>query len=472
MSENCKIYTPKEYVEEVLDAIGYSDNLYGRSVLENSCGIGDILCTIVERYIVSSINRGFNHDEIKKGLERDICGTEIDYESVNECKKNLTQVAENYGIRRVNWQIIHCDYLKNKMERSFDYIIGNPPYIVYRDINKNDQEYIRENFETCKKWKFDYYYAFIEKSIIDLAVNGKMAYIVPYSFYKNEGASLVRELIKPFVTRVIDYTHSKKFPGVITSSTMLVLQKRPSLSIQYDDVNKNVTSIIPKEILSSKWVFNTGSYNKGEYVFGDYFNVFNTVATLFNEAFVLNDFEKVGNYYCVGDRKVEAGIVKPAISRKKGDNALNVAIIFPYYFQSGNLMHYTEQQLKDLFPHAYEYLTQFKDDLVKRTRDEKAKWFEYGRSQALTTVFSEKLVFPSIGTKKIYTTLVDKETIPLAGFFVTAKSKSHTLEEAKSILESPEFYSYLCCCGVFTTGYSRRISVKDVLAYRFSNWGN
>ena len=75
-------------------------------------------------------------------------------------------------------------------------------------------------------------------------------------------------------------------------------------------------------------------------------------------------------------------------------------------------MHYTEQQLKDLFPHAYEYLTQFKDDLVKRTRDEKAKWFEYGRSQALTTVFSEKLVFPSIGTKKIYTTLVDKETIP------------------------------------------------------------
>lgn len=80
MAENCKVYTPKEYVDEILNTIGYYGNLYGQSVLENSCGIGDILCTIVERYIISSINMGFNHDEIKKGLERDICGTEIDSE--------------------------------------------------------------------------------------------------------------------------------------------------------------------------------------------------------------------------------------------------------------------------------------------------------------------------------------------------------------------------------------------------------
>ena len=470
MAENCKVYTPREYVDEVLNAIEYSDNLFGKSVLENSCGIGDILCTIVERYIATSINAGMDHDDIKNGLERDICGTEIELDSVNECKRNLSRISERYDIFGVNWQIIHCDYLKYNMGRSFDYVIGNPPYIVYRDINKSDQEYIRNHFNTCKKWMFDYYYAFIEKSVMDLSADGKMAYIVPYSFYKNEGASLARELIKPYVTHIFDYTHSKKFPGVITSSTLLVLQKCLSETLRYHDVNSGVIRTIPKESLLSKWTFNDTPYNEGEFVFGDYYSVHNTVATLYNKAFVLNEFEKIDGYYRVGKKQIEDGIVKPAISRKKGKQALNVAIIFPYYFQGGKLMHYTELELKSLYPYAYDYLSQFKDKLENKTRDGKTEWFEYGKSQALTTVFSEKIVFPSIETKKITVTIVDKEMIPLAGFFVTAKSKRHTLEEAKRILESPAFYTYLCYCGVFTTGHSRRISVKDVLSYRFSEW--
>ena len=42
--------------------------------------------------------------------------------------------------------------------------------------------------------------------------------------------------------------------------------------------------------------------------------------------------EKIDGYYRVGKKQIEDGIVKPAISRKKGKQALNVAIIFPYYF--------------------------------------------------------------------------------------------------------------------------------------------
>ena len=38
MANNCKIFTPIEYVKELLDVIGYKDQLYGKSILENSCG--------------------------------------------------------------------------------------------------------------------------------------------------------------------------------------------------------------------------------------------------------------------------------------------------------------------------------------------------------------------------------------------------------------------------------------------------
>ena len=36
MANNCKIFTPEEYVEELLDAVEYREHLYGQSVLENS----------------------------------------------------------------------------------------------------------------------------------------------------------------------------------------------------------------------------------------------------------------------------------------------------------------------------------------------------------------------------------------------------------------------------------------------------
>lgn len=470
MAENCKVYTPKEYVIEVLDAIGYINNLHGMTVLENSCGIGDILCTVVERYIVSSFQDGFTLQETKTGLESDICGTEIDHVSVVECKKNLSAIAEKYGIIDVNWNIIECDYLRNQMGRTFDYVIGNPPYIVYRDIEKKDQEYIREKFPTCKKWKFDYYYAFVEKSVSDLSVNGKMAYIVPYSMYKNEGASLLRELIKPYVTQIIDYTHSKKFPGIVTSSTVLMLQKSETAAFRYLDANSKNCILIQKDKLASKWVFTEREKTIGKYRFSDYYNANNTIATLCNKAFVLDSFVINDGYYIVGDQKIEMEMVKPAISRKKGKKAKDVAIIFPYYFENGNLKHYSEQELQTKCPYTLKYLEQKKKDLGDRASDKNAKWFEYGRSQALTTVLSPKIVIPSIETKSISASIVSANTIPLAGFFITVKDESHSLEEAKRILESKEFYDYLCDCGIFTTGHSRRMSVKDVLAYTFNEW--
>jgi adenine-specific DNA-methyltransferase len=36
MANNCRIFTPTEYVNELLDAIGYKGQLYGKSILENS----------------------------------------------------------------------------------------------------------------------------------------------------------------------------------------------------------------------------------------------------------------------------------------------------------------------------------------------------------------------------------------------------------------------------------------------------
>lgn len=42
MNKKCQVFTPADYVEELLDSVGYTENLYGKRILENSCGDGNI----------------------------------------------------------------------------------------------------------------------------------------------------------------------------------------------------------------------------------------------------------------------------------------------------------------------------------------------------------------------------------------------------------------------------------------------
>ena len=48
MDIRCQQFTSYEIANEMLDLLGYQHNLYGKTLLENSCGEGNILCLAVE----------------------------------------------------------------------------------------------------------------------------------------------------------------------------------------------------------------------------------------------------------------------------------------------------------------------------------------------------------------------------------------------------------------------------------------
>lgn len=470
MANNCKIFTPTEYVNELLDVIGYKDQLYGKSILENSCGDGKILVEIVRRYIIFCRSIRLSDEEIKRGLEIDICGIELEHINAVQCKKNLDLVAAKFGIKNVIWDIIEGDYLRLRLDRKFHFVIGNPPYIVYRDIEEKDRIYLRSKFKSCKQGKFDYYYPFVEKSIMDLEKKGKMAYIIPYSIYKNVFASNLREYIKPYITKIYDYTYQNKFPGTVTSSTILLLEKKSSMHFFYIDVVAGKEIKIDKASLEKKWKFAVTKTVRGKYRFGDYFQVNNTIATLCNKAFLLEEYNKNDRYFLLpnGD-KIEIEIVKPAVSKKRGKKSHDVAIIFPYYYKKGKLCHYQEDEFREKFPETTIHLMRYKEALKERAADKNALWFEYGRGQAITKIHNEKLVMPSIISSKINITLENEDVIPCAGFFVTRNSE-YTLLQAKKVLESQSFFKYLELIGIFTTGKSRRLTVKDIAEFTFEDW--
>ncbi len=71
-------------------------------------------------------------------------------------------------------------------------VIGNPPYAHFNQLPKETAEKVKKIIETSEG---DIYYAFIIQSINLLQEGGELIYIVPYHFFYNTHAKVVREHI-------------------------------------------------------------------------------------------------------------------------------------------------------------------------------------------------------------------------------------------------------------------------------------
>ena len=147
MEHNFQIPTPLDYVDKLLDIANYKENLFGKTILENSCGDGNILVEIVRRYILDSKNHGFDKSQISKGLERDIWAYEIDENCVETCLKRLEQLRRDEGLRQINWNIINDDYLFSD-SKQYCFIVGNPPFITYHNLPLNTREKLKASFKS------------------------------------------------------------------------------------------------------------------------------------------------------------------------------------------------------------------------------------------------------------------------------------------------------------------------------------
>lgn len=471
MNKKCQVFTPENYVRELLDCVGYTERLYGRKILENSCGDGNILVVVVQRYIDDCIANGLSRTKIKNGLSRDIYGIEIDPEQFQKCIGNLNQVLKKNNIKGVEWKIFNEDYLRWDDTLQFQFIVGNPPYITYSELAKSEQKYVRENFSTCVKGKFDYCYAFIEKSIKTLAQDGKMAYLIPSSIFKTVFGLNLRNYMKPYITGIKDYTQEKVFDTALVKSAIMVLDKQRQHSVlHYRDMTEGKDINIPVNRLTDKWFF-AKNVKKGMRRFGDYFKVSHVVATLLNEAYVLkeeNYQETEQGFICKG-HIIERDMVRDTATPRSMRYQKNEKIIFPYIYKDGHLVRFEKGEFEIKYPEAAAYLNEFRDDLEKRQSDTGAKWYEYGRSQALAGLDRDKLLVSTVITENIAVYRLPRECIPYAGMYIVRgeENTEYTLEDAQRILESRDFRQYVLDVGIHISGSSLRITSKDVEDYRF-----
>ena len=471
MASNCQIPTPQKYVQQMLDYVDYSKKLYGKKVLENSCGEGNILLEVVKRYIESAKSEKHSAEEIKNGLNKDIEAYEIDKECIEKCKNRLNKLAASYGIEGIEWNIKNNDFLKEDVQNRYDFIMGNPPYITYHDMDDSQREFLKKSFSTCNNGRFDYCYAFIEASLKTLKNRGKMVYLVPCSIMTNKFAGDLRVKLSKYITEIYDYRTIKIFSQALTSSVIIVCENLTNKSdLKYHLVKENtIFEIERKKLTDAKWSVTRDDNNIGV-KFSDFFEVKNSVATLLNEAFIFKEYERRDDYYIIDEYKIEEELVKDAASIKslsRGENSYK--IIFPYRIEDGKRKDYSENEFEDRFPGAVRYLKQFKDKLKKRKKDKNTLWFQYGRSQAITSVTGNKLIIPMVITKEVHVYEVGENAVPYAGYFIKCRENSRLgLQDAKKILESKDFYDYVKICGTPTTATSYRISVNDIKKYKIN----
>ena len=154
-------FTPVDIKSEALSLIEFSD---GDSILENSCGTGEFIHSILE------INENVNIDAF-----------DIDEQLVNI-------VSENFNVNA------QCqDFLLLSETKMYDKVIGNPPYFQMKKADAVEAGY--KNYLDVCAGKPNIYAMFIKASIDALKVGGELVYVVPTSMNNGNDFRLLRDYI-------------------------------------------------------------------------------------------------------------------------------------------------------------------------------------------------------------------------------------------------------------------------------------
>lgn len=222
------IFTKSEITSLILDLANYrpeTTRLAQHRLLEPSCGDGAFLAEITRRLIASERYHLPAIDWHDPALDGALTACDINSGFVSLARAQIAALlqSETCPLDRAtalaNTWIRHVDFLLTPWSQTFDFVVGNPPYVRIEDLPPKVLLRYRECFPTCAD-RADLYIAFFEQGLRLLSPRGTLAYICANRFAKNLYGRGLRQLIardyhvryylnlehtQPFVTAVSAY---------------------------------------------------------------------------------------------------------------------------------------------------------------------------------------------------------------------------------------------------------------------------
>lgn len=230
------IYTRSEVVNFILDLVGYTDDraLYQMSLLEPSFGDGDFLLVIVKRLVNS-----WRKNEYINNLDFDILlnsirAIEIHKNTFESTRFKLIEqlknenFTSNQAIQLVDTWLIKDDFLLTSINQSFDFVVGNPPYVRQELIDNHLILKYRSLYKTIYD-RADLYIPFIERSLSLLSTQGSLGFICADRWMKNKYGSPLRKFISDnFHLQIyVDMTDTDSFhSNVIAYPAISIITKK------------------------------------------------------------------------------------------------------------------------------------------------------------------------------------------------------------------------------------------------------
>ena len=360
------------------------------------------------------------------------------------------------------WHTWFADVFDNG---GFDIVIGNPPYIEFKNYPKSEKDKLCHYITA--KGKYDLYIPFIEMGINLLKKRGSLSYICPTRFMKRDYGRALRAFINTSakIGYIIDFTDVQIFENAMTYTGIFnIINDKPYANylFGYSQNLDNKFDIITSEKLNDDvWEFSIGTkelllqkIKKNKPSLYDICDgIIQGIATGKDSVFLVQQ-DTIRAY------NLEKELLHPFLKGKDISpyfiNWSGFYVIYPYD-SNGKVI--DEKKLQMLYPNTYTYLESQREQLKGRGYFDRSTklWFELWNQRKPSKFEGEKLVTLDNASKNSFaldtesyfgtTTVYNiKITDPrYSTKYVLAILNSKVLDfyhKAKSIPQANGFYRY------------------------------
>ena len=117
--------------------------------------------------------------------------------------------------------LMEADFLEG-LDRKFDYVIGNPPYVSITGLSDPERAAYRQRFFTASG-RFDLYTLFFEQSTKLLKPTGRLVFITPEKFTYVQSASRLRKYLADTGVSEITLLPESTFGDLVTYPAITIL---------------------------------------------------------------------------------------------------------------------------------------------------------------------------------------------------------------------------------------------------------
>ncbi len=523
-----EFYTSTEIVDYILDYVNYqehNDAILNENLIDPSCGTGSFLIEALKRYlkaaklVESNIEKEYWSNTIR-GIFNDykIVGYDVNPFAIILAKMNFLFVMlpylrsaliedqnfkitclpifkidalNEYSQKNNHTEAKSLNELKHIKKTKFNYVVGNPPYINIRKINKEHKKHYKDVYQTAKGL-FDTYCLFIEKGVKLLRNEGKLGYLTSNQFLLTDYGKYLRKfLIKKncyCIKHILDFRDSRVIESVTNYPCILVLEKNlNAVKVENNRVKvvrvikpvKNIINKIKSELSHSEYY--TKNYEifdfpqsylsddlwilmpkqekdifdhilkKKEFLLGEITeNIFVGTQTSLDRIYLVFIEQELGNGIVrirnKSTEKANFEIEKPILRRiLKGKDVTKWTVnwshhwlVFPYYPKE-KTKPISSIKLQSSYPKTWHYFSEHKNQIINREggrMKDRSTWYAYIYPKNHDKFEQTKLICQLLSKKNRFALDIEGQYyfVAVGGNCITLNKKYKNLSNYKIIL--------------------------------------